>query len=73
MHRREELRDPTKPYAAVAVAHQNAGVKEQTAGLHAQRLAELGYVTIVADASFQGGRGGQPRNVDKPSYRIEQI
>jgi fermentation-respiration switch protein FrsA (DUF1100 family) len=62
-----------KQYPAVAVAHPNGGVKEQTAGLHAQRLAEQGYITIAADASFQGGSGGQPRNVDKPAYRTEDV
>jgi uncharacterized protein len=65
--------DPKAQYAAVAVAHPNGGVKEQTAGLHAQRLAEQGYITITADASFQGASGGQPRNVDKPAYRVEDI
>jgi len=64
---------PQKQYPAVAVAHPNGGVKEQTAGLHAQRLAEQGYVTIAADASFQGASGGQPRSVDKPAYRVEDI
>lgn len=65
--------DPAKQYAAIVVAHPNGGVKEQTAGLYAQRLAEQGYVTIVADASYQGGSGGQPRTVDKPANRIEDI
>lgn len=65
--------DPTKKYAAVAVAHPNGGVKEQTAGLYAQRLAEQGYITIAADASYQGASGGEPRNVDKPANRIETI
>jgi fermentation-respiration switch protein FrsA (DUF1100 family) len=65
--------EPGKQFPAVAVAHPNGGVKEQTAGLHAQRLAEQGYITIVADASFQGASGGQPRSVDKPAYRVEDI
>ena len=65
--------DRSKHYPAVVVAHPNGGVKEQVAGLYAQRLAEKGYITIVADASYQGASGGQPRNVDKPAFRIEDI
>ncbi|WP_163998369.1 alpha/beta hydrolase [Pyxidicoccus caerfyrddinensis] len=65
--------DPKKKYPAVVVAHPNGGVKEQVAGLYAQRLAEQGYITIAADAAYQGASGGQPRNVDKPAYRIEDI
>lgn len=60
-------------YPAVVVAHPNGGVKEQVAGLYAQRLAELGYITIAADAAYQGGSGGTPRNVDKPASRIDDI
>jgi hypothetical protein len=65
--------DPSKKYPAVVVAHPNGGVKEQVAGLYAQRLAESGYIAIAADASYQGASGGQPRNVDKPAKRIEDI
>ncbi|EIL93152.1 hydrolase of the alpha/beta superfamily protein [Rhodanobacter fulvus Jip2] len=65
--------DPQKSYPAVVVAHPNGGVKEQVAGLYAQRLAEQGYITIAADAAYQGTSGGEPRNVDKPSHRIEDI
>lgn len=60
-------------FPAIAVAHPNGGVKEQVAGLYAQRLAEQGYITIVADAAYQGASGGTPRNVDKPAHRIEDI
>lgn len=60
-------------YPAVVIAHPNGGVKEQVAGLYAQRLAEQGYITIVADAAYQGASGGTPRNVDKPANRIEDI
>ena len=65
--------DPAKKYPAVVVSHPNGGVKEQVAGLYAQRLAESGYIAIAADASYQGASGGQPRNVDKPANRIEDI
>lgn len=65
--------DPERKYPAVVVAHPNGGVKEQVAGLYAQRLAEQGYITITADAAYQGASGGEPRNVDKPQYRIEDI
>ena len=65
--------DPKNDYPTLVVAHPNGGVKEQVAGLYAQRLAEHGYITITADAAYQGASGGQPRSVDKPSYRIEDI
>lgn len=65
--------NPGKKYPTVVVAHPNGGVKEQVAGLYAQRLAEHGYIAIAADAAYQGASGGMPRNVDKSSNRIEDI
>lgn len=65
--------DPKKKYPALTVAHPNGGVKEQVAGLFAQKLAENGYIAITADASFQGGSEGQPRMVDNPANRVEDI
>lgn len=65
--------DPAKKYPTIVVAHPNGGVKEQVAGLYAQHLAEQGYITITADAAYQGASGGYPRNVDKPANRIEDI
>lgn len=65
--------DPSKKYPAIVVAHPNGGVKEQTAGLYAQSLAEAGYITIAADAAYQGASGGEPRHTDKPVNRTEDI
>lgn len=65
--------EPDKKHPVIVVAHPNGGVKEQVAGLYAQRLAELGYITIAADAAYQGASGGSPRNVDKPQNRVDDI
>jgi len=65
--------DPNGSYPAITVAHPNGGVKEQTAGRHAQRLAEQGYITVAADAAYQGHSEGEPRSVDKPFFRTDDI
>ncbi len=65
--------NPKNKYPTIVVAHPNGGVKEQVAGLYAQRIAEQGYITITADAAYQGGSSGLPRNTDKPANRIEDI
>jgi hypothetical protein len=65
--------DPAGKFPALTVAHPNGGVKEQVAGRYAQRLAEQGYITITADAAFQGASGGEPRNVDKPFFRTDDV
>lgn len=62
-----------KKYAGITVAHPNGGCKEQVAGLYAQKLAELGYVAIAADASYQGASEGEPRLRDYPSNRINDV
>ena len=65
--------DPSKRYPALTVAHPNGGVKEQVSGLFAQRMAELGYITVAADAAYQGESGGEPRHTDIPFFRTEDI
>ena len=42
-------------------------VKEQSSGLYAQKMAELGFLTIAFDPSYTGESGGMPRYVASPT------
>jgi len=62
---------PDTKIPAIVVGHPMGAVKEQSANLYAQKLAEQGFVTLSIDLPFWGESEGQPRNAVLPDLYTE--
>ena len=58
---------------AIAVSGPFGAVKEQSSGLYAQKMAELGFFTIAFDPSYTGESGGTPRYVASADINTEDF
>ncbi|WP_246567064.1 alpha/beta hydrolase [Gemmobacter fulva] len=66
-------KDAAGPLPALAVAGPFGAVKEQSAGLYAQTMAERGYVSLAFDPSFVGESGGPGYPVASPDINTEDF
>ena len=58
---------------AIAVSGPFGAVKEQSAGIYAQTMAERGFFSMAFDPSFTGESGGTPRYVASPDINTEDF
>lgn len=68
----KDLKKNTKN-PTIIVGHPMGAVKEQSANLYAQKMAEQGFVTLSLDLSFWGESEGQPRNAVSPDIYAEDF
>lgn len=64
---------PGTKLPAIVVGHPMGAVKEQSANLYAQKMADQGFVTLSLDLSFWGQSGGERRNTVSPDIYAEDF
>ena len=60
-------------HPAIIVGAPNGAVKEQSANLYAQKMAEFGFITLSFDQIFWGESDGNPRNAMAPDLYSESF
>ncbi|WP_407375509.1 alpha/beta hydrolase [Methanobrevibacter sp.] len=65
--------DADEKLPAIAISGPFGAVKEQSSGLYAQKLAEMGFLTIAFDPSFTGESAGEPRYMASPDINTEDF
>jgi hypothetical protein len=65
--------DTSRSYPAVVLSTPGSSVKEQIGANYASRLAGRGFLALVFDPAYQGQSGGEPRDLEDPYRRGEDI
>lgn len=61
------------PAPGVAILGPMTFQKEQAPALYAQRLAQLGFTTLIFDTRYRGESGGEPRCYEHPAAKGEDL
>lgn len=65
--------EPDKKYPAIISSGSWTTVKEQMAGLYAEKLAQKGFITLAFDFRGYGESEGEPRTYESPTMKIQDI
>jgi len=60
-------------FPAIVIVGPKGSVKEQTAGIYAEKLSQEGFITLAIDHRTYGESEGEPRHYENPYMKIEDI
>lgn len=64
---------PDRAGAALVIAHPWTSIKEQAPANYARVLTQSGFACLSYDAAYQGESEGEPRSLEDPYQRVEDI
>ncbi|KAK4086033.1 hypothetical protein PCL_07232 [Purpureocillium lilacinum] len=64
---------PPRAGAAIVIAHPWTSIKEQSPANYARVFTAAGFTCLTYDAAYQGESEGQPRDLEDPAHRVEDI